>query len=156
MELHEVLLFIHISAAAVWVGGATIVQIFGFRAVASGDPERRLAFIGDVQAIGLKVFNPAGIVLLASGIWMVVNRDEIYGFDEAWISIAFSIVIIGAALGMAFYGPQTRKVIEEAHDRGPDDSGVQLRINRIFLVSRIELVLLFVAVYAMVFRPGAG
>lgn len=153
MSLQELVLFIHISAAIVWVGGSATVLIFGMRASASGDPERQLAFIGDVQMIGMKVFNPAGIILLISGIWLVIDHDA-YGFDQAWISIAFTIVIIGALLGALFYGPQTKKVIEEAAANGADDAGVQRRVDRIFLVARIELVLLFVAVYAMVFKPG--
>ena len=153
MSLNELVAFIHVSAAIVWVGGSVMVQIFGMRAAASGDPQRQLAFIGDVQVIGLKVFNPAGIVLLIAGIWLVIDLD-VYGFDQAWISIAFTIVIIGALLGALFYGPQTKKVAARAAESGADDAGVQQMIQRIFLVARIELVLLFVAVYAMVFKPG--
>ena len=153
MSLNELVLFIHVSAAIVWVGGSVMVQFFGFRAAASGDAQRQLAFIDDIRAIGAKVFGPAGIILLIAGIWLVIDLD-VYGFDQAWISIAFTIVIIGAILGPAFYGRQTKLIAAEAEERGAEDPGVQLRIQRIFLVSRVELVLLFIAVYAMVFKPG--
>ncbi len=91
--------------------------------------------------------------LAIAGLWLVIDLD-VYSFDQAWISIGFTIVIIGALLGALFYGPQTKKVAAEAAADGPDAPGVQLRINRIFMVARIELVLLFIAVYAMVFKPG--
>ncbi len=154
MTLQETVLFVHVVAAIVWVGGSFTAQIFGFRAAASGDPERVLGFVDDMKMIGMKVFNPAGIILLAAGIWLVIDIDA-WEFSQAWISIAFTIVIIGAVLGAAFYGPQIAKVQAAAAERGPTDSEVTQRVARIMVVSRVEMVLLLVAVYAMIFKPGA-
>jgi hypothetical protein len=39
-------------------------------------------------------------------------------------------------------------------ERGPEDAEYQRRVSRIFLVSRIELVLLVLAVLDMAVKPG--
>jgi hypothetical protein len=41
-------------------------------------------------------------------------------------------------------------------ERGPDDAEVQRRLGRLFLVSRVELVLLISVVLVMTLKPGAG
>jgi hypothetical protein len=40
---YEFLLFVHISMAAVWAGGAVIIQFFAARILASGEPARQVA-----------------------------------------------------------------------------------------------------------------
>jgi hypothetical protein len=40
MSRYEFLLFVHIATAAIWVGGATIMQFFGLRAMRAPDPMR--------------------------------------------------------------------------------------------------------------------
>jgi uncharacterized membrane protein len=41
MERYELLLFVHIAAAIVCIGGATVIQFLAIRTLASGDPLRR-------------------------------------------------------------------------------------------------------------------
>ncbi|HEY6780328.1 MAG TPA: hypothetical protein VI111_05195 [Thermoleophilaceae bacterium] len=38
MTFYEFLLWVHITAIAVWVGGGLILHVFALRARASGDP----------------------------------------------------------------------------------------------------------------------
>jgi hypothetical protein len=44
MTWRELWLFLHISAVAVWLGGAVAAQVFGVLAKATGDPARSAAF----------------------------------------------------------------------------------------------------------------
>ena len=41
MSLYEVLKFIHVLMAVVWVGGGIAIQVFAFRATHSKDPDRK-------------------------------------------------------------------------------------------------------------------
>ena len=67
------------------------------------------------------------------------------------IVIALSIVT-----GAGFLGPESGRIAKLMDERGDDDAEVRGRINRLFLVSRIELVLLISVVLVMALKPGAG
>jgi uncharacterized membrane protein len=154
VTLAEWLLFLHILFGITWVGGTIMLQVLGFRASRSSDPKQTVEFLGTADFAGRYVFNVAGILTAAFGIWLVIDSDFI-GFDEAWISFALTIVIISALLGMFFFGPQAKKAMAIAEERGPEDAEFGSLMQRIMVVSQVELVLLLAVVWAMVFKPGA-
>lgn len=68
MELHEWLLFLHILAAIVWVGGAFVLSAVIARA--NRDPDRsvvaRLAH--DLDWVGPRLITPAAIAVIGLGV----------------------------------------------------------------------------------------
>lgn len=153
MSLRDWLLFIHITAVVIWVGGAFTLQFFSLRLRRSDDPGRKVALIEDANFLGTFVFNAAGIITAAAGIWLVIDSPA-YGFGEDWVVLGIIAVAVSATLGMAFFAPQAGKVLKLAAEKGPGDPAVTSGIDRILLISRLELVLLVVVVYMMVFKPG--
>ena len=57
--------------------------------------------------------------------------------------------------GAGFLGPESARLGKLSAERDPADPEIQQRIKRIFLVSRIDLVVLIVVVADMVFKPGS-
>lgn len=151
MDLHEVLLLVHILAAMIWLGGGFMAGALAGR-MKTADPQHRLGYARAMQKISVRVFMPAAIILLGVGIWMVADSD-VYGFDQAWISAAMAIVIVAGAMGPLFFKPTIDKGIAamEAGD-GPTVGALMARLG---MGSKIALVLEFIAVYLMVFKPGA-
>jgi uncharacterized membrane protein len=140
--------FIHILAAITWVGGSILIQVYGSRLRSAGSDDR-IRFAKDVL-VAARLFAAAGIVAFAGGLWLVLRVDG-WDFDQAWISIGFLGVLIGAGLGMAFYAPQTKALIGELES---GDEAAEGRGRRIALVSALEVGLLIIVVWAMVFKPG--
>jgi uncharacterized membrane protein len=153
MTLYEFLVFVHVLMAIVWVGGGVAIQVFALRATRSNDSVRVARFSADAEWIGLRVLMPASILLLASGIWAAVEGD--WDFGSAWIGIGFAAAIVSFFVGMAFTGPESSRIAKLAEDHGVDHPEVARRVRRITAVSRAELVVLLVAVFAMVVKPGA-
>ncbi len=154
MTLREWLLFFHILAAMVWLGGSVLLLLQGYRVRrASGDD--RIRFLRTVDFAGKFVFNISGIAVFVFGLWMVLDNTDLYGFDAWWIGLAMTVVIASAILGMAFYGPQTGKALGIAAERGGDDAAVVGITNRIALIASIELVFLVFVLWTMVFKPGS-
>ena len=123
------------------------------RAQASEDEATVLGITKMAEFIGKAVFNPAGIITLLAGIWLVIEAD--YEFSEAWISIGFLGVALGAILGMAFY-PKALKAVEDGIEADGLLSNDTLgALRKLRLVSTVEWLLLIVVVWAMVFKPGA-
>ena len=152
MSLYEFLLFVHILMAVTWVGGGIAIQVLAIRATRAKDPVRTAAVSADAEWMGLRVFMPASILLLVSGIWAASEGN--WDFGQAWISIGFGAFLFSFFLGMTFLGPESGRIKQLVRERSYEDPEVQRRIGRILLFSRIELVVLLVAIWAMVAKPG--
>ena len=144
-----VLTLIHILFAAAWVGGAILLAAYGFTMMRADVPTR-IAYTR-MSIFAGRAFSVFAAVALIAGVWLVLRLDY-YGFDQAWISIGFLAIIVGAVLGPAFFAPQARKLIAELE---AGDPAAAARERRLGMVGSLETLLLLVTVWAMVYRPGA-
>ena len=153
MDLYELLLAIHILAVVVWVGGATSIQVLAIRATGSGDPVRMATFAGEAEWVGMRVFMPSSIVVLLAGIALVLEGS--WGFDQLWILIGLAGIAFSIVVGAAFLGPESGRLKALMEARGLEDTEVKQRLERIFMISRIELGVLLLIVLDMAIKPGA-
>jgi hypothetical protein len=147
----EFLLWIHIIAAATWFGAAVSIQVSA-QAFDSEAGAVRAAFYRSWVKTGQVLFTPAAVVVLITGILMVTG-SEAYGFGSTFVSIGFLTVIVGAALGMALYGPRGRAAAE-ALDSG-DTATASAAISRLRQGGALELALLAITIASMVWKWGA-
>lgn len=153
MSLAEVLKLIHVVAVIVWLGGAfLLIVLFGLTA-RSGDEATVVGLTKAGEKLGLAVFNPAGIITLIAGVWLAIEAD--FDFSEAWISIGFLGVILGAALGMAFYPKALRRLQAGITDGGLEGAESIAALRRMRTIQMAEFAFLLVVVWAMVVKPGA-
>lgn len=150
MTLYELLLFVHVLAAATWVGGAVMLKVQSARALRS-DPNRAAELALETERVGTTVLMPASIVLLVAGLWMVFEGD--WGFGPLWVKLGLGIYVVSAVAGAVFLGPLYKQVGELRAERGPGDAEVAARLKRISDHSWIDLVLLVAAVFVMTVKP---
>lgn len=149
--MYDVLKYIHILAAVVWVGGAFTSQMFAIRAQRSSDPDDLNRFGRWAEYVGMRVFAPASLILIVAGVLMTLDR---WSFNQLWISISLGLWLVSFVAGVFYLGPNSKRVAELFEAEGPDSpAGVALR-SRLFLLSRIELVLFVIIIALMVFKPG--
>lgn len=153
MTLAQILLWIHIVAVIIWLGGVFMLGLLFERAQRSQDEATVLSLTRMSEFLGKAVFNPAGIITLAAGIWLVFELD--YEFSEAWISIGFLGIAAGAILGMAYYPKAYRAVQQGIEADGLLGNETLAALRRLRLVSTLEWVFLIFVVWAMVFQPGS-
>ena len=154
MDLFELLLTIHVLAAVIWVGGATITQVFAVRANRSDDPTKIAGFARDAEWVGTRIFLPMSLILVATGFGIVADA-EFYELGEAWIIIGLAAWAASVVTGAAFLGPESGRIAAAIDRDGPESPDAQRRISRIFVISRIELLVLMIIVVDMVVKPGA-
>ena len=148
---YELLLFLHIISAVVWVGGGVALQAMAIRATRSGDPARMAGFAKDAEWIGMRIFMPASILVIAFGFALVGKGSWGYPF---WVAFALGAQGASALVGAAFLGPESGRIGKLVDARGVEHAEVQARIRRIFLVSRVELVILIAVVFDMAIKPA--
>ena len=153
MDIYEALKFIHVLAAASWVGGVVLSQVQGAWVAKKNDPHDFNSFIAFQAYLGTRYFMPLAIVVIAAGIGMVLEA-EAWGFGDTWIVIGIALYSISVAFGAGFLGPQSEKIKEALAAGGPPDTAIQAKIKNVILVSRIDTVVLILVVADMVIKPG--
>jgi uncharacterized membrane protein len=157
---YELSLSLHITAVMVGFG-ATFAESLMFPVAMKLSP-RHLPYVHRLQlAINRYLATPALVVILATGFYQVSKGN--WDFGDVWISATFAIVIvIGGLLGAYFIpadrrlGPMVERdvaaagggevVLSEEYQRGARMEGI---------VGTAVGILLVVAVFLMVIKPGA-
>jgi uncharacterized membrane protein len=142
---------IHVVTAAIWVGGAAMIQAYAFRILRTGDGKRQADFAKDTEVVGMRVFIPASLILFLAAIAMMVNLD--WSWNQNWIILGLIAFGLSFALGAGFIGPESGRIAEIIEQHGPDSPAAQARIRRILTISRCELIVLLTVIVNMVVKP---
>ena len=151
MTLYEFLLFVHIAAAVVWVGGAAMIQFFGLRVLASNDPNRLAQFGGDVERVGNRALVASSLIALLSGFALVWEAD-FWTIGEDWIVIGLVLFAVTFLSGAGFFGPESGRIKKLIETQGVH--AAQSRIRRLLVLTRIDLVVLFLIIFDMSVKPS--
>ena len=151
--MYQVLVYIHIVCAVIWVGGSFFAQLLALRAQRTEDPAV-LPMIGrQIEYLGMRVFLPASIVLFIAGAVMVAQQ---YSFGQTWVSISMGLWLLSVIAGALYIGPRTKRIAELFEAEGPSSAAARSLLGKVFLVSRLELLSFAIIVAMMVFKPGLG
>jgi uncharacterized membrane protein len=150
--VYQLLLYLHIMAGIIWVGGAIYVQVLALLVSRSGNPAELPVFAHRTEYIGTRLFIPAGVVLLLSGIVMVL---QLWSFGQAWVAAALVLFILSAVSGAVYLGPRAKRAGQLFEAEGEGSPEARRLTGRLFLIARLELVSFAVIVALMVFKPGA-
>jgi uncharacterized membrane protein len=156
---YEFSIFLHITAVMVGFG-ATFAEAIMFP-VAIKVGARHLPYVHRLQlAINQWLATPALVIVLATGIYQVGEGN--WEFSQFWVSAALVIVlVIGGLIGGYFIptdrrlGPMAERDIVASGDREvvlSDEYQRQARMEGI--IGAVTGILLVVAVYLMVTKPG--
>lgn len=153
MWIDQLLLTLHILATATWIGAALALQVIAARVGPSTPDPVVDEFAFDAEAVGKTLFAPAAVVLLLTGVALTVRQHN--EWTEAWILAGIGALVVVLAIGGGFLIPEGRRIAELARTPGHDPDEIRTRARRRFLVARVDLGLLILAVATMVFRPGS-
>jgi uncharacterized membrane protein len=156
---YEISLFLHITAVMVGFG-STFAEAIMFPVALKMSP-RHLPYVHRLQlTINQYLATPALVIVLATGLYQVADAE--FEFGAFWLSGTFAIVIIIGGLLGAYFIPADRRLgpmvereiaaagdgevtLSEEYQRGARTEGI---------VGTVTGVLLVVAVYLMVTKPG--
>jgi uncharacterized membrane protein len=151
LTLYEFLLFLHIAAAVVWVGGATMFQIMALRVLAKNDPVALADFAAGVERIGNRALVPAALTALLAGFALVWEAD-FWTIGDDWIVIALILFAVTFLAGAGYFGPESGRVKKLIEAQGAAAAGP--RIRRLIVLTRIDLVVLFLLIFDMSVKPS--
>jgi uncharacterized membrane protein len=142
---------IHVSVAVFWVGGGIVLTALALWAETKSDPEEMATLARQAAFVGEKLFAPAGLIVLAMGITMVVN-DHI-GFGTTWVIIGLVGYALTFTTGIGFLAPRAKRIAELLDTMGAAAPETQAAIKQILLISRIDVGVLLLVVADMLMKP---
>jgi hypothetical protein len=143
-------LFAHILAAAAWVGGGLCLVALAIAARKQSDPAQELALVRLGGKVGGPLFGFAGLALIGFGIALVQNGH--WHYDKFFVDFGFGAWAFSTLVGIFYYGPAQKK-IDAAAERGFDDPELRMRLDRYYLVGRLDTLILAAAVFVMTAKP---
>jgi uncharacterized membrane protein len=144
--------FAHVAAAAVWVGGGVMLSLVGLRARRSDEVAVVGEFARFLSYAGLRVFTPAVLVVLLSGLWLVLAGSE-WNFSQLWILLALGSFLAAFLIG-ALYLSRSAIQLERVATGTPDLQAARDAIGRWLVGYAVVLAILLFALWDMVVKPG--
>jgi uncharacterized membrane protein len=144
---YEAFLFVHITAAVIWLGGAFTFQMYGAVVRRGGDLDEMARFAGRAGSLAERMFIPASLLVILAGIALMINGNWDWG--QLWV--IFALVTFGASFltGILVLSPIAKRIPVV----GPTTPAGQALIERLFTILRIDLVFMYAIVFAMVVKP---
>ena len=152
MTWYELLLFLHIVAAIVWLGSGLFLQILATRAERADDAEGLRRVAADSASLGETLFIPASLATLILGVLLVI--DGPWTFDMLWIVLGL-VGYLGTFLtGVLVMKPGSEKLAELMEREGMSPRA-EIEVRKLLTKSRVDSIVLFLVVAVMALKPAA-
>ena len=148
MELHEIMLVIHIAAAGTWLGTNVLQAVVPGLAARQG-AEVTAGWYRVTAEFGKRVYMPASILVLSSGVGRGRQEDS-HSFGSLFVTIGFAMIIVGILLGILVFTPGSKEAAD-AVESG-DQSRIKAATKRIAMFGTIDTLLLLFTMTVMVLR----
>lgn len=148
MEFNEILLTLHIAAAATWFG-ANIIQAVVPPMMAKQSVEAVAGWYRVGAGLSKKLYTPASILVLITGVWMVL-RIEAFGFGTRFVTVGFTVIVVGAILGIFVFTPGG-EAAAEAVESG-DQSRIEKTTAQLATWGTVDTLLILFTIGTMVIR----
>jgi uncharacterized membrane protein len=142
---------VHVTVAVVWVGSGVLLTVLALRAERSEDPNELGTIASQAAWLGERLFAPAGLVVFAMGIAMMVNTD--WGWGRFWVVAGLVGYAVTFVTGVAVLSPQSKRIDELRHTIGIEAPETQAAIKRILVIARLDVAVLLLVVADMVTKP---
>jgi uncharacterized membrane protein len=149
--LYDWLLFLHVLAAMVWLGGGVMLAVSAARVLRDPDPAAVGRFTASLRVIGPLVLAPATLAVLGLGIGLVLDTDA-WDFGQLWVQLGVALFAAAFLIGAAY---QSRTALAATRAAEGDNTGEARRQLRHWSWGyRLIVLLLIAAAWDMTTKPG--
>ena len=151
MTLYELLLFVHVLAAALWVGAVLFFAVVLELALRSDDRRLLLRLIAYDERLGPILYIPAIVLVLAAGVGLVV--DGPWTFGDGWVIAGLALLASAFVLGIAFFLPTAKRLSAAVEGGGPESDEARQQLGTYRTLTWIDAGILVAAVFVMTVKP---
>ncbi len=150
-DWYAVFRVVHVAVAVFWVGGGTLLTILGLKAERSDDPNEMVTLARWAAWVGQRLFAPAGGVVLAMGVAMMINTD--WGWGKFWVDAGLAGYALSMGIGTGVLSPLAKRIAALSESQGPTAPETLAAVSRILFIARFDVAILLLVVADMVTKP---
>lgn len=150
---YKIALFVHLLAVVLAFGPTFAYALF--TSVTTKHPRSTPALIEAIQRSDRYLVTPGMVVVLAAGIYLLVDGD--WDAGEAFISIGFVVIFALLGLQLTFFGPQVERLkglaerdLKDGDALSEEYLAVSARIGK---VGSLAGLLVVVTIFFMAYKP---
>jgi len=151
---YDLLVFLHVFAAIVWIGLGLTGMSMAVWAYRHGEH----AFVESVYRWVAWIEPPAivlgPLMLVVTGAALVL--DGPWRFGDTWVVVGLVGYVAALALGLVFQAPGTKRIKQLMEERGPEDLETIAASRRLDAFLWPELAILLIVLLAMTTKPVSG
>lgn len=145
------ILFFHLIAVIVWMGGSIYVEALMASAGRLGDEGALVGLFRRVGATNRRLFNIAGVATIVFGFWLVFIVPG-WEFETVWVSVGIIVAAIAVVIDLFYATPRIDRVEALVTDPEASSDAVPGLISQVAMAGHIRSALLLVGVVFMVFK----
>lgn len=149
MDFASLLKFAHVIAAVLWVGGGFTTIIAGVVLAGRSTAQTQLAIVQAVTLLAPRLFVPASIFTLASGVALLFVAG--WGWQPFTV-LGLAGVLFTATFGALVLGPSCERALKLADTHGAEAAIPALR--RVQRLAMMDYAVQFAIVFLMVVKPS--
>jgi putative copper export protein len=148
--LYDYLMFAHVLAAMLWLGGWAVLGLLAAHTLLQGDPGTLARFAATLRFIGPRLLGPATVLVAGLGVGLVLDSHQ-WHFSQFWIELAVGLLAAVLVVGAGF---QSRAAIgAERAIREDDPDQARRHIRQWAWGAIVILALLVIATWDMTIKP---
>ncbi len=159
VQFYDVILFIHIVAVVVAFGPNFAYPIFAM-VVERSDPRSIPVLMRSFEAVDRNLVTGGGIVVLAAGVYLTIDRWE---FGDVFVSLGIIAILVLLGLTHGFFLPRERRIAElaERDIAASGDGEVKLSdelralVKGTAMVGNLVALIVIVTLFFMTVKPFA-
>lgn len=152
MSLQPWLLFLHVTGAMVWLGGGATIALLALREQRRPYLEGVPEFASVLSYLGLRLFTPAVVIVLATGLTMVFDGSG-WRLSQAWILIGLALFVLAFLIGAVYLSRVAIALQRAASEPGAAPGRAATLIRRWLVGYGAVLLILTAEVWDMIFKP---
>ena len=151
MSRYELLLFVHVLAAAAWFGAALLSLVLLEVASRANDTSWLVRFGEYDEKLAQLLFIPSAILTLLAGLALVFDGPWSFS-EDGWVIAGLLLLVAIFALGLGLIVPAGKKLAELAKGNA-SAAVVQEQLGKLRMLSWIDVGLLAAAIFFMTTKP---
>ena len=148
--LYNWLMFGHVLAAMVWLGGSAVLGLLAAQALRDKEPGSVARFAATIGFVGPRLLAPATVLVAGLGAGLVLDGRE-WQFGQFWIDLAIGLFAAVLVIGAGFQSRAAIGAQRAIADRDTDQAARQVR--RWAWGALVILLLLVVITWDMTVKP---
>jgi uncharacterized membrane protein len=154
---YKILFAIHIMAVIGAFGPLFVTRTFNLEAIKrTGEDAKALASMP--LAVVNRMSIPAFIVAVIAGLLLIADSNDLYKFEQAWVSYAFSLALVIALVYWFLFRPAQRRLVAAVQLDNADELAKNTAVRSAKATSAAAIGLIHLCmlglIILMVWKPG--